>query len=167
MSERLIEQKKPASQIAMAARAVSLCEGCPMAKFCVVKEVAPCETPQVKQMHIESGEDSYGAMLDKPVRESYLEDLFDPIKLTVMAELQKKKEQQQLQSKLLAPTAKPALQPVKKAEQSKPPRPVPVRFAAKSTGERQTESEPDLIAGIFMSMIGVKGIATVRAQKSV
>ena len=167
MSEKLIEQKKPVPQIPMAARAVALCEGCPMAKFCVVKDVAPCETTAVKEMHIDASGGYDSPTIDKPIRTSYRGDLFDPAKLTVMAELQKKKEQQQVQTKPVARTANPTLQPMKKAEQPKPPRAAPARVTAKPTRERQTESEADLIAGIFMSMIGVKGIATARAQKSV
>jgi len=167
MNERLTEQRKLPPQLPMAARAVALCEGCPMAKFCVTKEASPCETPQVRQVHIESGGGGYGEMIDKPIRESYLEDLFDPTKLTVMAELQKRKEKQRIQAKVIERGANRASAQARKAEIVKSRVQAPVPPKAKVASERPSENGSDIIAGIFASMIGVNGLATARDKRSV
>lgn len=151
----------------MAARAMALCEGCPMAKFCVVKDVAPCETPVVKNLHIEAGGGYDGSTLDKPIRTSYRADLFDDSKLTIMADLQKQKEKQKIQTKPVERSSTHISQLSNKVQQPDQPRAATKPITKKPTAERVGERAPDLIARIFMSMIGVNGLATVKAKKSV
>jgi len=140
----------------MAARAVALCEGCPMAKFCVVKTVAPCETTAVKQMHIEAGGGGYdGPMLDKPVRISYRDDLLnpDPSKNLVMAELQKLQKPKEI--------VRPQPQPVSRSQmsaasqQKKLVRPVASVIKPAPRVERSGEGGAGILASIIASIVGV------------
>ncbi len=64
----------------MAARAVALCEGCPMAKFCTTKQPGNCP-PEIQQFDgiVEQAQD----MPERP--KSYLKDLLDDRKPVVMA----------------------------------------------------------------------------------
>lgn len=71
----------------IAARAVALCEGCPMAKFCMTKNTGDCPPPQVKQQMIERAIDGGGE--PAPIR-SYRKELLDDSVPVVMANLQKK-----------------------------------------------------------------------------
>ena len=168
MSERLIEQRKSPSQLPMAARAIGICEGCPVAQFCVVKAVAPCETPAVKEMHIDAAGGGYdGSTLDKPVQMSYRKELKDDGIDIVMANMQKAKELQSIRAMPTERAVKSVTQPRKNIDKPKVSSSTSTPIAVKPKSKERSESEADLIAGIFMSMIGVKGIATARAQKSV
>ena len=60
MSELLIKDpemllpSKQAVRSEIASRAVALCEGCPMAKFCASKNTGKCPPPEIKQQMLES-----------------------------------------------------------------------------------------------------------------
>lgn len=63
MSEALVHsQEKPRvvlrAQPEIASRAVALCEGCPMAKFCATKSTGDCPPPVVKREMLEMVRDS-------------------------------------------------------------------------------------------------------------
>lgn len=151
----------------MAARAVALCEGCPMAKFCVVKSVAPCETTTVREMHIEAGGGGYdGLMLDKPVRTSYRDDLLDPSKNLVMAELQKLQKPKEMVQ--LPPTPRPPVSVVsmkkKPQESTRPPLAQPKPM---SRIERRGEGGAGILAGIIASMVGVNDTSSSSMKKKV
>lgn len=168
--ERLPLQREKAAAAPMAARAVALCEGCPMAKFCVIKEVAPCETPLQRGEQIESGGgESGGSALDKPLppRTSYREALMDDSVPFVMANLQKKKE-----------TALPRPQPApprpvvtRPPKHTAAPSPTPARPVASPTkkvpmAERRSGTS-DIVADILVSLFGVQSLTSARVKKGV
>lgn len=167
--EKLTPPKEPVVAAPMAARAVALCEGCPMAKFCAIKAVAPCETPVEQAVQIESAGGGYdGAMLDKPVQTSYRKELMDDTQPFVMANLQKKKESPPKPKQApMRPAPKPhavsprAQRPTPKVTPPKPaamPRPKP---------ERRESGSGDVIADILLSMIATRSDTTRRSKKSV
>lgn len=101
----------------IAARAVALCEGCPMAKFCMTKNTGDC-LPQVKQQMIERPIDGGG--VPAPIR-SYRKDLLDDSVPVVMANLQKKPQPKRPEPRpthLPLPKAvpKPTIKPLEKRE---------------------------------------------------
>ncbi len=172
MPEKLRERSRPAAAAPMAARAVGLCEGCPVAKFCVIKAVAPCETSGQQEAHIESSGGEYsGANLDKPVRLSYRDDLMSS-KPVVMAELQKRKETiSQIQpSAPVQPQAVSQRPPSRPASAKVPPRKVPAAPTARSktpVSPKNGERTSDVVADILVSLFGVGSLATAQAKKSV
>jgi hypothetical protein len=167
--ERLPLKPRPMTTEPMAARAVALCEGCPMAKFCAIKTVAPCETPVQRETQIESGGDYSGGSLDKPVavQMSYRRELMDDRVPFVMANLQKKKEQ-------IAPRPTPVSQQstaVRSATRMTL-QPTPVRQAAPTPKKLPTKPErrnetSDIVADILVSLFGVQSITSAHAKKSV
>lgn len=166
--ERLMKPLETSARAPMAARAVALCEGCPMAKFCVIKTVAPCETRVQQEAHIESGGGDFGgANLDKPVRTSYRDDLMDPLKPVVMAELQKKKEMMTPKlAKMASPTSLIVPQP--KAVPSSPKKiTLPTRPVKKLPTRENGDRTSDVLADILVSMFGVGSLATAHTKKSV
>lgn len=165
--------RKPGDMTAaapMAARAVALCEGCPTAKFCAVKTIAPCETPEVKTVRIEAGGGYEDSSLDKPIQTSYRKELFDPSQEFVMANLQKKKEIHLPASKPIPPrpAAVPAVvKPIARPSSVTPKRPAPSPVRKRPPVQERRPEATDILADILASMIGVSGIATARAKKSV
>lgn len=166
--EKLSSRRETTATVPMASRAVALCEGCPIAKFCVIKQVAPCETSVQRETQIESGGGDYsGGLLDKPVtvQASYRRELMDDKIPFVMANLQKKKD--------IAPS-QPSLQ---KSMAVTPPRPLPprptphniVKPAARQTSTRreQRNDAPDIVADILVSLFGVQSMTSTRTKKSV
>lgn len=115
--------------VPMAARAIALCEGCPMAKFCKVEGTGDCPPPEV----LESAAADY-----TPV--SYKNQLMDDSVNTVMANLKPKP--------IIKPPQKPvAPKPVKKPVQNKP-RPQPIR------GETVVDAIAEaIIAGLGMTAV--------------
>jgi|GEM_PF-840129 len=151
----------------MAARAVAICEGCPLAKFCATKAVSPCESPQVRTLQIEHlGGDYGGSSLDKPVEFSYRKQLMDDTVPFVMADLRKKKEAQVAQTRRVV-----SRQNI--PSQTGTPKPT---IASKRTGKpplkvgkpevKRTESA-DILADILVSMLGVSSMSTSLAKKKV
>ena len=164
--EILRERRDVATAQPMAARAVALCEGCPLAKFCATKAVAPCETPQARTQQVEiSGGDFGGGSLDKPVVTSYRAQLMDDKIPFVMADLQKKKEQRPLPPTL---TLRPKFMPQTKIEKphmkSQPVVKLPVK---PRTAEHREAGSADILADILMSMIGISSLSTLRDKKRV
>lgn len=141
-----------------------------MAKFCAVKTVAPCETPEAKTVRIEAGGGYEDPSLDKPVQTSYRKELFDPSQEFVMANLQKKKEIQPPAPKPMS--LRPAASPVAAKPRIQPPaaalkRPASAPARRKQSAQERRPEATDLVADILASMIGVSGIATARTKKSV
>lgn len=167
--ERLIRPRDFSAKEPMAARAVALCEGCPMAKFCVVKTVAPCETISVREMHIEAGGGGYdGSMPDKPVRTSYRDDLLnpDPSKNLVMAELQRLRKPKEVIQPPPTPRSPVPVVSLKRKPQT-PLRPPVVQAKPVPRIERSGEGSAGILAGIIASMVGVKDASSSSTQKRV
>lgn len=169
--ETLRERVRPAVAAPMAARAVGLCEGCPVAKFCVVKAIAPCDTTVQQTAHIESGGEWSGANIDKPVRVSYRDELLSS-KPIVMAELQKKKESTPVASAHISvPSRQVAQRSTPKVARSGPASSKTITPAAprhvRAVTPEKTQGTSDLLADIFVSMLGVGGLATAKTKKSV
>lgn len=153
--------------VPMAARAVALCEGCPMAKFCAVRVVAPCETPQERNEQIDAGGGGYEAVAQQPempVRRSYRNELMDDSLPLVMAKLQKKKEPLPVFRPPAVKKAEAVTHAVAKPRPAVPPRkPTPPRPRRETAGE----GTGDILADIMLSMLSVRAVATSRARKSV
>jgi hypothetical protein len=154
--ERLLKPRDLNAMEPMAARAVALCEGCPVAKFCVIKAVAPCETPVQQEAQIESGGGGYeGPVLDKPVRTSYRNELFDMSKKLVMAEVQKLQKPKEIARPKPQPISHPSNQVVVPQKKVIRPSVAPVKQVPHRM-ERSGEGGAGILAGIIASMIGVK-----------
>lgn len=151
MKERLAERKKPTPAKPMAARAVSLCEGCPMVKFCVVKDTGVCPSPEVAM----GGGDCAVAP-----KVSYRKELMDDSIDTVMAKLQPASAPK---PKALPPRAiarpKPAPQPAAIPRSATKPK------AIERAPRRQAgESMPDVLADILLSTFATKSLSTARSK---
>jgi hypothetical protein len=133
-----------------------------MAKFCTTKAIAPCETPNVQAARVEVAAGDYivSDTPEAPARTSYRKELFDDSVLFVKADLQKK----------IAPTLRsvPMMWQAAPVRASPPrtPKPVLSRVPILPKQERGT-SGSDVVADILISMIGVGGLTTARAKKSV
>ena len=164
MKERLISRNLRAVT-PLATRAVALCEGCPMAKFCAIKTISPCETASAQQTRIESGGEYEGIIAPSLPKRSYKEELMNDAIPIVMADLQKKKELPVPPTPKLPLSVKSPLPPRALTPQHTSPPRVP-RTA--NTFQQPEVGEPGtLLADIIASLIGVRGIATSRGKKSV
>lgn len=163
--ERLRRPATPSAISPMAARAVGLCEGCPLAKFCAIKPVAPCETEASREDRIETSGGSYDGNLvpelDKPVTLSYRKQLMDDTIPTVVADLRKRKDIRPPVPRWISsvPAAASTQSPPSRNRRVTPKQPPHV--------ERPPESGAGIVADILVSMIGVSAIATARGKKSV
>ncbi|MEO5949717.1 MAG: hypothetical protein ABIP74_04905 [Candidatus Saccharimonas sp.] len=158
------ERRNLAAVIPMASRAVAICEGCPMAKFCATKTVAPCESTEVRAQQIEdSGGEYITGNHDKPIELSYRKQLMDDKIPLVLANLHKKKEQP------LLPTRPSSIPPISKrvVPQSRA-RPMIATPTSKPKAPEATQGKSaDLLADILVSMMGISSLSTVRDKKRV
>ena len=132
----------------MAARAVALCEGCPMAKFCTTKQPGNCP-PEIQQFDgiVEQAQD----MPERP--KSYLKDLLDDRKPVVMATPKRVAETKNPQ--------RPITRPPKSNASQQQARRKPIVAQQAAVGE----SIPQKVADVIMDMFGVNSIKRARAKK--
>lgn len=161
-NEIIRERKDSTTAQPMAARVVAICEGCPLAKFCATKAVAPCETTEVRTQYIESTSGDYGGTVrDEPVQLSYRTQLLDDTIPIVMANLQKKKDLRPQPSRAkVTPPAATATSRMK----SQAPKKMPKRATSREVAQ---VGSADILADILVSMIGVSSMTTARDKKKV
>ena len=152
MSERVMahEMGVPAAKAlpSMAARAVALCEGCPMAKFCTTKQPGSCH-PEIQQH-----DGILEQVADVPERpRSYLKELLDDNKPVVMAT-----------PKRVTQASKPQPAISRPPEQAKNQQLVRRKLVAARRAEVD-ESMPEKVADVIMDMFGVNSIKKARAKK--
>ncbi len=148
LQSREMVQRTTARQ-PMAARAVALCEGCPMARFCQAKSTGECP-PDIAT-------DAGG--YEQPRSESYSRDkLFDD----------------RINSLFAAPVIKPALpqqspKPPRAAApppQSQPPQQQMRRERPRGVDvPRKGETIPDKLAAIITGIFSIQAIKTARGRK--
>ena len=152
MSERIITREidtsTPQALPSMAARAVALCEGCPMAKFCTTKQPGNCP-PEVLQFDgfVEQARD----MPERP--KSYLKDLLDDSKPVVMATPKRAQPIAKLQRVVTIPPKSAVNQQLVRRK------PIVAQQAAVE------ESMSQKVADVIMDMFGVNSIKKARAKK--
>ena len=132
----------------LAARAVALCEGCPMANLCATKQPEECSFP--KEQYGDSAPD----IPQPPV--SYRKDLFDEQKQIVMAK-----------PRLVRPRPTPAPRPFARSHGSKPPTPQYRRQPPRVVHHEASdgESSPNKIADILYNFVSVETPKKARAKK--
>ena len=132
----------------MAARAVALCEGCPMAKFCTTKQPGNCP-PEIQQFDgiVEQAQD----MPERP--KSYLKDLLDDRKPVVMATPKRVAQTKNPQRPITRPPGSAANQ------QMVSRKPIVAQQAVVE------ESIPQKVADVIMDMFGVNSIKRARVKK--
>ncbi len=150
MSEHLKTREIQPATISqpLAARAVALCEGCPMAKFCVTERPGECP-PDIRQF---DGSVEQPMTMSQPPK-SYRKQLRDDSQLVVMATPRKVEQPPGLQVPVPKPTHKTSSQQKlhrqSRATQGKP--------AGESVSER--------VADVLMDMFSVKSLQKARAKK--
>lgn len=161
MSERIV-RRRPRIAEPLSARAVALCEGCPMAALCASMAVAPCETVTPRVEHIEQDGDYVAYGRDKPVVRSYRNELMNDAMPIVMADIRKKGEQNAQPTRHVRTAAQPP-------PRMPPPPTLPrvVRPQVTAVSERHRGESAGIVADILASMLGVHAIATSQTKKKV
>ena len=136
--------KRPLVAPPMAMRAIALCEGCPMAKFCSVKGSGDCPPPEV--LEVASGGD-----FDAAETTSYKNQLLDNSQNVVMANLKRKPAP--VPEKVAKP---PTPKPVKKPA----PKPAPKQRPHNRTGEKLI----DCIAENILSALGMTAVGAATSK---
>ncbi|NCU38051.1 hypothetical protein EOL96_03295 [Candidatus Saccharibacteria bacterium] len=144
--DSLTPQARVASR--MANGAVSLCEGCPMARLCSVKDPIAC--PPVSEMPGGDGGREMQALPQPP--RSYMSELMNDSILTVNAG-------ENLPDKKITP--KPV---IRKKQQTPSVKPSKDKPRVKRVPMKK-ETLPENVAEFFFALVGVKSLATTRAKK--
>lgn len=153
--QELLKQRhlRPEVPQKMAAGAVNLCMGCPLANICPTKTPGECP-PQLTEQIDDYGGGDYAP----PVKTSYLKELLDDRQPTVMANLVKKP----VSTPKLAPKPSPA-----------PPRPTPL-ITPKPAKKPQPPKRPpqyaheqlgEAIADIFYGLFAVRSLGASACKK--
>lgn len=133
---------RPGASGPMAARAVALCEGCPMQMFCQTRGSGDCPPER-------SGYD--GGAADNPPKLSYLDELADDSIGTVIAQLAPKQK---------PPVKKPTKAVIKKPDTKKPPKKDKIKPTPQSH-----ESFLGLAADVVLAMFGISSINAALTKK--
>lgn len=138
----------------IAAGAVALCVGCPLAAICPTKAPGECPFDLAEQL-IDDGDYA------PPIKTSYLQDLLDDSKPTVMANLVRKPLPPSRPVKAKPPTKPPVQTPVAK--------PVPIRKKQPKQPPKLRLSYPheqvgEAIADIFYALFSVDSLASSRKR---
>lgn len=159
MKERLAVRKKLPVAVPMAARAVAICEGCPMAKFCAVKDANLCPSPEAAV-----GGEYATASLDLP-KLSYRKELMDDDVPFVAAKLQPASLPKPMPKQAPRLQAAPSLSmpPVAKPKQVPMPRVVkkPIEVPRRPDGE----TVGDILADIMISTFSARSIGVLRKSR--
>ena len=157
-SELLKERRglRPDVPQKIAVGAVALCMGCPLAAICPTKAPGECP-PDLAEQLINDGDYA------PPIKTSYLQDLLDDSKPTVMANLVRKplpppktvKERPPTRLPVSVPVTKPLPIPKKQPKQPRRPRP---SYPHEQVGEA--------IADIFYALFSVQSMHTSIDKKA-
>lgn len=157
LKERRLRPEVPQK---MAAGAVNLCMGCPLANICPTKTPGECP-PQLAKQVVEYGGDGDYA----PVKTSYMSELLDDSKPTVMANLIRKPVPPPKRTPKAVLPSRPPVLPVLRSASLKspkqPPKPRPKRPPA-----YPHEQLGEAIADIFYAMLSVRSLKSITSKQS-
>ena len=158
--QELLRKRQSRSEVPqkMAASALNLCMGCPLAAICPTKTPGECP-PALAEKAVEYS--AYGGDYAPPIKTSYLKELLDDSKPTVMAKLARKPAPAPPR-----PTRKlrPAVAPMPQSVPTKPAKPPKQRLIHPPAypHEQLGEAIADIFYGLFsvQSMQAAKKVRT-------
>lgn len=160
--QELVKQRRLRPEVPqkMAAGALNLCMGCPLANICPTKTPGECP-PQLAEQVVEySGDGDYA-----PIKTSYMSELLDDSKPTVMANLIKKPVPPPKRTPKAAlpihPPVLPAPHSTPPKSPKQPPKPRPNRSPA-----YPHEQLGEAIADIFYAMLSVRSLKSTTSKQS-